>query len=686
MLAVLAESGGSCDSIGECRASIRTLWGLDFDELELAQALTGLLKDGLVGRSKDDGAVRLAPAEKARLEAHARVSRADADLALEEWREVLTDRWPGLTSSDLEALERELNALLTRVVHRHGAEAALLLYPDEEAARQLYRELEEEGFGFVEATDTTRRQRREWALFQFLRRPTEAQRRFLSTVLNSAYVSTVLTIDPAGARLIQDLAAGQRVYLDTNFIYRLLGVQGPRYVKPAETILRVTQAAGYVCAVTPWTISEFRRSLDRSRRFLEMYPLPPDDFAALAADSTSDEDFATSYWRQVKDQRLSVGDYVAFYSEVETHLTARGIGTNTDGITAVEQRTDIISAEISVLERVLHGKQRHPDLLEHDVKHRLLVERLRGSGNRTFANAGYWFLTHDTVLPRYDYQTTGRDSNLPFCVSASAWFQVVEAFRPKTEDLEQTLADILASPYIRPRREISKKVAQAVVARVALYRDGTPELAARVFMNSAAMTEVEGSPSQEKQTEKIDKAIVSAAKEAQQDARAAHSAAAEERSRAQREAVEAAAALQAVERRNEEDAERIKAQHDEALRNEEARGREAALSEKERGQAALREEQRAHQAALEQTKTELAAQRHEAAKYKRRVRLATTFVVLLVVFLAVGLVGGLDSAWQFIVGIGVLAGLAAAADQLLGKMSAREARRTEPTAAKEPDR
>ena len=156
MLAVLAESGGSCDSIGECRASIRTLWGLDFDELELAQALTGLLKDGLVGRSKDDGAVRLAPAEKARLEAHARVSRADADLALEEWREVLTDRWPGLTSSDLEALERELNALLTRVVHRHGAEAALLLYPDEEAARQLYRELEEEGFGFVEATDTTR--------------------------------------------------------------------------------------------------------------------------------------------------------------------------------------------------------------------------------------------------------------------------------------------------------------------------------------------------------------------------------------------------------------------------------------------------------------------------------------------------------------------------------------------------
>nr|MBA3421609.1 hypothetical protein [Thermoleophilaceae bacterium] len=381
-----------------------------------------------------------------------------------------------------------------------------------------------------------------------------------------------------------------------------------------------------------------------------------------------------------------VEDYVAFYSEVETHLAARGIGTSTEGTTAVEQRKDAISAEMSVLEQVLHGKQRHPDLLEHDVKHRLLVERLRGSGNRTFANAGYWFLTHDTVLPRYDYQATGRDSNLPFCVSASSWFQVVEAFRPKTEDLEQTLADILASPYIRPRREISKKLAQAVVARVALYRDGTPELAARVFMNSAATTEIEGAPSQENQSEKIDKAIVSAAKEAQQDARAAQSAAAEERSRAQREAVEATAALEAVERRNKEAAERIKAQHDEALRNEEARGREAALSEKARGQAALREEQRAHQGALEQTRTELAGQRREAATLKRRVRLAATFVALLVLFLVVGLFGGLDSAWQFVVGVGVLAGLAAAADQLLGKKSAREARGTEATAAEEPDR
>ena len=62
------------------------------------------------------------------------------------------------------------------------------------------------------------------------------------------------------------------MYLDTNFVYRLLGVQGPRYVRAAEAILRATQAAGYVCAVTPWTIAEYRLSLDRSKRYLERYP------------------------------------------------------------------------------------------------------------------------------------------------------------------------------------------------------------------------------------------------------------------------------------------------------------------------------------------------------------------------------------------------------------------------------
>ena len=205
---------------------------------------------------------------------------------------------------------------------------------------------------------------------------------------------------------------------------------------------------------------------------------PPDEFATLAANMTSVEDFVTSYWRQVRDTQLSVSDYVGYHSEVEAHLAQRGIAIVEEGTKAIDARPDQIDAETTILVRVLAGKSRRPELVAHDVKHRLLVRRLRGAGNRTFANAGYWFLTHDRVLPRYNARAAKDAKNgtprLPFCVSAGAWVQVVEAFRPKTDDFAQTLSDVIASPYIHPRSSISKEAAQAVVARVALTRAEPP--------------------------------------------------------------------------------------------------------------------------------------------------------------------------------------------------------------------
>jgi len=56
-------------------------------------------------------------------------------------------------------------------------------------------------------------------------------------------------------------------------------------------------------------------------------------------------------------------------------------------------------------------------VLEHDAKHRLLVERLRGDGTVGFSNARCWFLTRDTKLPRYALATLdGSHVDLPFCV------------------------------------------------------------------------------------------------------------------------------------------------------------------------------------------------------------------------------------------------------------------------------
>jgi hypothetical protein len=505
-----------------------------------------------------------------------------------------------------------------------------------------------------------------------MRTPTEAQRAFLSQNLNTGYFWTVLSIDPEGARLVQDIAAGQRVYLDTNFLFRLLGIQGPRYIRPAEILLEHTQSAGYETCVTPWTIEELQRRLRASRDFLKRYPVPPSDYAALAADATSDEDFVTLYWRRVREEPgLKVDDFLAYFDEVETHLANMSIFVRTEGCEAVSRRDKDIADEVAILEKLTsggrHGRQRALSTLQHDVKHRLLIEKRRGDANRTFATAGAWFLTHDSVLPRYDNYARRGSSELPFCVSAGSWFQVVEAFNPKSGDLGQTLADMLASPYVRYRRTLSKESAQAVVARTNLHGDGSPELAARVFMNSAALEEIEAAETPEEQIEKIDTALLAAAQEVQEEARLAkeQAQAARERARLAEEAADVRA--REAEQRQIEAIERERALREEAVKNEAARGQEAAKNEAARAESQRRELESRHERELAAANRRAEREAVLARRTRRRLRLGIAFVAALVGFLLVGLAAGLDTAWTYLVGAGVLLGVGAAIDQFVNR-------------------
>jgi hypothetical protein len=649
-LAALAEAGGSCETVGACKEAVETCFGIRFEELTIAASLNRLVKSGRVGH--DHGRLALSDEERQRLDQVAEQSREVAEEAFHDWRAFLEENWP-LTSEELAQLQRDLGVFLATVLRRHGAEATLLLYPDSENAQRLYTEIEKAGFNFLERVEPELTQIRDFALSQFIRRPTDAQRAYLNQNLNVAYFQTVLSIDPEGAQLVAEVARGQRVYLDTNFVYRLLGVQGPRYVKPAEAILRVTQAAGYECCVTPWTLDEFRISLKRSRDFVEKYPVPPDQYADLAANATSDENFVTAYWRRVRSG-LKPGDFFDYYAAVEQHLADRSISVIDEGCTAVQQQTEEINDEISLLENAAHGRYRHPATLEHDVKHRLLVRRLRGQGVKRFSNAGYWFLTHDSVLPRYDHISARGEQTLAFCVSAGVWFQIMEAFRAKTNDPEQSLADMMASPYVRYRRTLSAEAAATIVARVHQYEAGTPELAASVLMDSAATEEIEAATSDQERIEKIDSAILAAAKQAQEEARQSRELAARERVRAEaaeRAAKELLRETEAV-RRDEE--ERAKRRQAEAVRDEADRARRE------------REEQdRRHAEELHRKDDEIAETRRERNKARRRLFMGIAFVISVVAFLLLDLAIGLSTTWSILSAAVLLFGLWLGVDQVI---------------------
>ena len=264
-----------------------------------------------------------------------------------DWETTVRAIDPELTEQDFAALREDLDAWLQKVISRHGVEAALILYPENPRAHELYRSLEGLGLSFLRRDRSAAVGRiRERAIQLFVQQPTPEQRTYLSNLLNVSYFLTVLSLDPSASRLVQDRVQGHRIYLDTNVLYRALGLSKVREVLSARRLLELSKQLGFELAITPWTLTEMKESLRRAEQSVKNRALPPRELAHLMAEATSQEGFVTAYWRQYKDKGITPNDFFAFYSALETLLEQDGIALINEGVIAVDFNESAINEEL----------------------------------------------------------------------------------------------------------------------------------------------------------------------------------------------------------------------------------------------------------------------------------------------------------------------------------------------------
>jgi hypothetical protein len=214
--------GQGFDSLAACAAAIATLWGLEVEIDELRDVVDHLVEDGQAVR--EGGGLALTETAIAQQKAVADQSEAVEADAMADWRAAITAEVADLSQEEWDALCLDLRAWIGNVISRHGVESALILYPENPRAQEVFDSIEQIGLSFLPTHGNRVDDMRDWAFQQFVRSPTAAQRTYLAGLLNTAFYLTVLTLDPQGSQLVQEQVTGQRVYLDTNFIYALLGL------------------------------------------------------------------------------------------------------------------------------------------------------------------------------------------------------------------------------------------------------------------------------------------------------------------------------------------------------------------------------------------------------------------------------------------------------------------------------
>lgn len=504
VLAAAYENGGHLTSLAACRDVCDGLWSLELDIDEIRDVVESLVKRGDL--EEDESGYRLTEKTAGELGDRVQVSTEAEAQAFSDWELAVAALDATLTAEQIEDLKKDLEKWLQEIVTKHGVEAALLLYPEHDRAQELIGSVQSQGFDFLPAREDCIEQVRPKALFAFIHKATPAQRTYLANLFTTSYMMAVFTLDPEASEAVQALTRGQRVYLDTNVIYAILNLSGPRAFLSARRVLELTRKLGYEICVTPWTVAEMRKSVKLAREKLSKTTLPPRALAEIAAEASGDETFVTAYWRKFKETGVTPNDFLDFHDQIEGLLDQAGIMVENEACLAVDRDADGLAAQMGLLESVPGGASKSRGIKEHDAKHRMLVERLRGEGHRRFSNAGYWFITRDSVLIPYASEGRSNSDALPFAVSFPSWAQIVRSLSPRTEDYEQTLVDLLDTPSVRPRGMVSYETVAEVLGRIdMLAEDSSEEIATRMLLDGAVMQEVENRT--EDRTQFIDIAV-----------------------------------------------------------------------------------------------------------------------------------------------------------------------------------
>jgi hypothetical protein len=493
VLAVAAIEDGAITSLFDCRKAFLDCWALEVEVDELRPIMEGLIDRG--DATKEGQGFRLSPALMADLEARARDWDQTEERAFREWELSVRHIHPGLDADAVELLYSDLRDWLHLIIRRHGAEAALMLYPEDERSGRFFDDVEAQGFDALPERPEELARLREQALPLFIRAPTPDQRRFLARLLNVGFYMTVLTIDPTARKLVQEQMTGHRLYLDTNFLYAVFGGAPAAEVYSSRRLLQMSRELGFQLAVTSWTMDELRTSIGRSRREIEeQKAFVRTELADAMLRSSGDKGFNRLFWETYKKDKAQPTDFFDRLEHFDHELERYGIQLIDEGCHAIDGQEERIRDYASLLYKERWPYTKDWVVLEHDAKSRLLVERLRGNGNVRLSNARCWFLTYDAKLPRFARHVPENGDaapDLPFCVSPSAWVQILRALTPRTEDFESTVVDLLTSPYLGYRAAVNPAVVQQVVGRMDHYEDASPELAITILADTAKVHEIE---------------------------------------------------------------------------------------------------------------------------------------------------------------------------------------------------
>ena len=471
----LHDGAGSTGLLGqeEVTRRLNEVTGLAFDSGEVQEALFRLERAGKLGfTDRGKKSFTLTPNEVQREKKQVR-KRIDLEQrAWDAWCQDFLERNPVVDAATAERVWKHLRAALGRLVNARSAEAAAFLYIDGQAARTRFEKILNEARALsdvFEGPDGVPTELFQSEFARLILAPKGPQADLLLNALTAAFQYHLICLDPAAAQLARSVVGSKVFYLDTNFLFRLLALHGPREAHGPALITELASDLSTELRVARATLDEFKSAVRYQSKELRPSLLQREDFRRIAVDHAgTDLNFMTEFYRQQQSGLVQgVDEFTSKYFQIELALGDWGIKVDenctwsSDILAGLTERSSQLAAWSS---GVKSGSS-----CDHDVLMEHYVRQARTTHVGGLNDIDVWFLTYDRRLTRFAFANS-IDGEVPAPLLAEDWLQIVRRFSPRTEEYDRAFLALLSSPLLVDDRAVPYAHLVNALSRLESYK------------------------------------------------------------------------------------------------------------------------------------------------------------------------------------------------------------------------
>ncbi len=368
-------------------------------------------------------------------------------------------------------------------------------------------------FSFVDCSPNVSKKEMQRCIANFLSFRSEVRDQFLSQLLVGTVSLLSLAVDETVAGYFQDEMQPLTIFLDTNVIFGVLGLNDTPMVDVSrmivETVQRFDLPVSFV--VLSDSIQEYEHAWRSARVRLTRYPSWQQSVSQAVLGSYGTSGIDLRYHELNAQRPTSPSAFVQKFRYVRELLDERGIkvfdNEKNDPFESATEKGLWIAEYDEYINQHRPNNPKHHETLAHDMV-LLFTVRARRDLAVNALRSGSLALTLDRSLFYFDRTKLTNDFEIGSVMLPNHLLQLLQPLVPMTDDFRRTLVEAFALPVFRAISPPFDGVAAEVASLLNLYDDIDPETASRILADQMLMTNLQDlDPNSEVFQEQIESAL-----------------------------------------------------------------------------------------------------------------------------------------------------------------------------------